>query len=282
MKTPVRPSALVLRPAALVAVSVMAILVVPVIARADLPAAPHRIVLAGLHRPVAHVAHSFASAFRSAHDHGRQVHVHEHSRGVHGLRWSLCDGEFHSNCGVSSDDLRDAIGASHRHGRILWIAQGGDEWVIRDRALIQRARTSVEPMDRLGKEMGRIGGEMGRIGAQQGRFGAELGRLGARQGELGARLALLELRGDDDDPAIEREAAGIEREMDELSRRQEELEGRKDSSLDGRMADLGQRMDALGERMEMLSQRAERELKALLKEAIASRKVERAGHRVDL
>jgi hypothetical protein len=274
MKAAARSLAVVRRQAALVVLSVTAIIVVPAVARAAHHAETHQAVLTGLHRPVAHVAHSFARAFQGRHEHARQVHVHKHSRGVDGFRWSLRDGEFHSNCGVSTEELRDVIEAPGARGSFLWISQDGDEWVIRDRALIQQARGSVEPMERLGKEMGRLGGEMGRLGAQQGRFGAEMGRLGARQGVLGARLALLELR-DEDDPAIEREAAAIEREMDELSRRQDELDGRQDTSVEGRMDDLGAQMDRLGDQMEQLSQRAERESRALAKEAITSRRAER-------
>jgi hypothetical protein len=282
MKTPARPSPGVLRQAALVALSVMAIIIVPVVARAACHAETHPIVFHGPQQPVVLAAHSFAGAFQAPHAHGRRARVHQHSWDERRFRWSLRDGEFHSSCGVSAEDLRDVIGAPGGHGSLLWISQDGEEWVIRDRSLIQRARGSVEPMERLGAEMGRLGGEMGRLGAQQGRFGAELGRLGARQGVLAARLALLELREDDDDPAIEREAAAIEREMDDLSRRQDEFDRRQDSSLESRMDDLGEQMEELGHRMEQLSQRAERELKALVKEAIASRKAERAGHLGDL
>ncbi len=282
MKTPARPRSSVRRQVAFAALSVLAIIAVPVVARAACGAQTHRIALPGRHQVDAHVANpSFqgAHASRGAHGHGRQARVHEHSPGVDGFRWSLHDGEFRSNCGVSPGELQDAIGSVGRGGDFLWISQDGDEWLIRDRALIQRARVSVEPMERLGKEMGRLGGEMGRLGAQQGRFGAELGRLGARQGALAARLALLEIRDHDDDPAIEREIAALEREVEELSRRQDSsVEGRMDE-VGAQMDDLGGQMDQLGDRMEELSRRAARELKALAKDAIASRRAERVGHR---
>ena len=281
MKTPARSFALVRWQAALVALSALAIIVVPVVARAVGHAGAHRIVFAGHDQPVAHVAHSSAHVFHGRETHGWNDLRHEHSPGVNGFCWGLRDGAFRSNCGVSDEELQDAIEARGIRGSFLWISQDGDEWVIRDRALVARARASVEPMQQLGKEMGRLGGEMGQLGAQQGRFGAEMGRLGARQGVLAARLALLELRDDDDDPAIERETAAIEREMDELSRRQDEFEGRRESSVDGRMDDLGEKMDGLGERMEQLSQRAARELRALAREAIASRRAERFGDRGD-
>ena len=282
MKTPARSFAFVRRQAALVALSVLAIIVVPVVARAACHADTPRNVFVGLHQPFVHVTHSFAHAFRGRHAHDQHADVHEHSWSKDRFRWSLRDGEFRSNCGASTEELRDVSEAQDGRGSFLWISQDGDEWVIRDRALIQRARGSVEPMQRLGKEMGRLGGEMGRLGAQQGRFGAEMGRLGARQGVLAARLALLELRDEDDDPAVEREAAAIERDMDELSGQQEEFEGRQDSSVDGRMDDLGEQMDELGSQMDQLSQRADRELRALAKEAIASRKAERVGGRAGL
>jgi hypothetical protein len=274
MKTPDRSLAPLRRRVALAVLALLAVVVSPVAARAAGHAEAHRIVIAGHDQPACHVAHSPACAIHGHVTHGQHDLRHEHSPGVNGLCWGLRDGAFRSNCGVSHEDLQDAIEARGIRGSFLWISQDGDEWIIRDRALIARARASVEPMQRLGNEMGRLGGEMGQLGAQQGRFGAEMGRLGARQGMLAARLAVLGLR-DEDDPAVEREAEAIEREMDELSRQQDAFEGRRESSAEGRMDDLGEKMDELGERMEQLSQRAERELRALAREAIASRRAER-------
>jgi hypothetical protein len=285
MNTPARPPAFLRCQATFVAVAVLAFLAVPMAARAAHRNDPLQLFLAGLHRPVVHLAHVSAHVPHVPHvqaGHARHDVRHVHSPGDDGFRWSLHDGEFRSNCGVSTGELRDVIEALGGRGTFLWISQDGDEWVIRDRALVQRARGSVEPMERLGKEMGRLGEEMGRIGARQGRFGAEMGRLGARQGVLGARLALLQLRDDDDDPAIEREADAIEREMEELSRQQDGFEGRQESLDGGRMDDLGERMGELGDQMEQLAGRAKRELKALVKEAIASRRAERVRGRLGL
>jgi len=279
MKTPARSLTSACHSAALLALSAAAIIIVPVAARAACHAETHRIVLPGLHRPVARAARSFAHSFRVSRDHRRHAVVREHVRDERRFRWSLRDGGFNSNCGFSTGERRDVIGAESDGGSVLWISQDGEDWVIRDRAMIQRARGSLEPMNELGREMGRLGGEMGVIGARQGRFGAEMGRLGGRQGALAARLAVLELRQDDDDPAIERKSAEIEREMEELSRRQNELGERQDESVGGRMEELGAQMEELGSRMEQASRHAERELRELLKDAIASRRAERAGHR---
>ncbi len=288
MQTPARSPALVRRQAALTFLPVLALLAVPPVARAADPVCTPRIVLSGHHQPVAHVAHvahavraSVRSSLRhAAHRHG-VAPVHRHSWSEDGFRWSLYDGTSRSTTGASDEEIRDVIAARGAHSSFLWFSQDGQRWVVRDPALVARAHESIEPMERLGKEMGRLGGEMGQLGARQGRFGAEMGRLGARQGALAARLALLELR-DYDDPGIEREIAAIERKMDELSRRQDEFSRRQESLGGERMDELGDRMGELGDRMERLAERAERELKALAKEAISSRKAERLGDRGDL
>jgi hypothetical protein len=227
------------------------------------------------------VAHSPVLAGHRTHAHSSPWFDSDHGPGDRdGFGWAIFDGKLQSRAGSVDkhrwDAFQDLFERNHRP--LVWFRLDGQEWIIQDPALVARARGSVEPMERLGREMGRLGGEMGQLGAQQGRFGAEMGRLGARQGALAARLALLELRGEDD-PAAEREADAIEREMDELSRRQDAFEGRHDSSVEGRMEDLGEKMDELGERMEQLSRRAERELRALAKEAIASRRAERFAGR---
>lgn len=207
MHTTSRTHTPTLRLTAVVALTVLALLAIPMAARAAGRVCSPGIVLAGRLWPVAGVPHS--SHVLAAHRH-RLAPLHDHLASDDGFRWSLYDGETHSTCGASDEEIRDVVGAIGGDQNLLWFSSDGERWVIRDRALVGRAHAGIQPMQQLGQEMGRIG-------ARQGIIGAERGRLGARQGTLATRLAMLRLR-DDDDPAIEREAGAIERELRALAK----------------------------------------------------------------
>ncbi len=79
----------------------------------------------------------------------------------------------------------------------VWFTDDGREYVITDRALVERARTLCEPLSSIGGEMGRVGARMGEHGARIGAVGGRLGALGGRLGGLSAQLATRDLsRGD--------------------------------------------------------------------------------------
>ena len=199
-----------------------------------------------------------------------------------GFRWAVIDGR--SDCmgdGVD-DDVREALAGEARSGGapVLWLRLDGEDWVVRDRALVDRAGRLLQPMRDLGKQMGALGGEMGTLGAEQGRHGAEAGRLAARQAALAVRLALAGPT-DDGDALGERERLALQRKRLELSRERAGVErslARAEArELGERMGELGRRMEELGRRMRVLGRRAERGMRELAREAIAARKAERFG-----
>jgi hypothetical protein len=285
MQTPARPTPHAGRRAALAALAVLALVLSPLAVRAAHgPHAHGADAVAGLHHPVATVARAAAHACQAAahvclpasHSrHAERSWTMDSDEDEDGFRWSFYDGATRSTCGASDDGVRELARSIGGGQSFLWVSRDGDEWLIRDRALVERARASIDPMRRLGKEMGRIGGRQGALGARQGHFGAELGRLGAAQGRLGARLALLSLREDDEDVTGERERDRIHAGMRDLERQMREVERRMHAQGDGGMAELGRRLGELGGRMGELSRRADRELRQLSDEAVSSGRARR-------
>ncbi|HEX6038259.1 M56 family metallopeptidase [Longimicrobium sp.] len=188
----------------------------------------------------------------------------------------------------SSRDVERARRLRRGDEPLLWFRYGGQEYVVRDAAVLREVDELWGPVGRIGEEQGRIGEQQGAIGEAQGRIGEQLGRigerqgtLGARQGELGARLGALAARevgdlSDTERRAIEREHEQLETEMRRLDEQMEALDQemrrveRPMDDRDGEMEALGEQMEALGDRMEAAVERAQTGMHALVRRAIES------------
>lgn len=181
---------------------------------------------------------------------------------------------------------------AERHRRagepMLWFRYEGQEYVVRDPAVLREVEALWEPVNRVGEEQGRIGERMGAIGEEQGRIGAQLGEIGARQGELGERLgvlgarqAALSIREIGEIPESERDAIQRERErldvesrevhrqMEAVNAEMREFDGPM-HGRDGAMEALSEEMEALSGRMEAAVERANSGLWTLVRRAIDS------------
>lgn len=208
-----------------------------------------------------------------------------------------------------SGDIADIARARrYQHGDepMIWFRRDGAEWVIDDRALLDRVDELWDPMRRLGAQQAELGTSQAYLGAQQAALGssqAELGQqqaaLAAKQAELGAQMARLAAEvaslsarhyraGEDERATLEEQGRELERrhrEMDdgveELSRQQEELGrqqaalGEQQSALGDRQGALGDQQSALGDQQQRASEEAHRQLEKLLDEAIRSGKARR-------
>jgi bla regulator protein BlaR1 len=91
-----------------------------------------------------------------------------------------------------SGDTRDIERARRlRQGNeaLLWLRDGGQEYVIRDPAILKQVDTAWKPVEELGEAQGKLGGQQGELGRHQGELGAQQGVLGTRQGALSVREA---------------------------------------------------------------------------------------------
>jgi bla regulator protein blaR1 len=177
-----------------------------------------------------------------------------------GDSWVLLYGNGSSTMSGSIDSIQKVkrLRGSSKED-ILWYRHDGKEYVVRDAAVLERAKEIFRPQMELGAKQGELGGRQGALGAKQ-------GALGAKQGALGAEIAALAVKGiggdGEDDPDLEKRQEEIDRQQKELGRQQAEL-GRQQAALGKQQAELGRQQAAATEK-------AEKELRALMEQAIRS------------
>jgi len=201
----------------------------------------------------------------------------------------------------SSDDIAIARRLQHNGERLLWVRRGGEEWVVRDPALLSRIDELFAPVRELGQKQAELGGKQAELGAMQAQLGAQQAQLGAQQAtfgsqqatisaqqaQLNARQAVLSARqytaSDSEREGLENERRELERSMRDLEhqvrqlgeqqndfgRMQHELGGHQ-NELGGKQNELGDLQNELGRRMQKASEEAERAMGQFLDEAIRS------------
>lgn len=156
-----------------------------------------------------------------------------------------------------------------RHGQpVFWFRDGGDEFWVTDRAIVDEARRATARVQALGQEMGKVGAEMGRHGAAMGRLGGRMGSIGARVGMVEMRIASSNLSSEDRER--QREKLGeLRDQLDDLQRQMDSEQGeheRSQRALSRRMSALSAEHEAAlreaRERLRELASRARREGKA--------------------
>ena len=154
-------------------------------------------------------------------------------------------GDHNMNCGnVPGVGLTSEKNSGREDS--IWFRVDGQNWVVRDRAVVSEA-------NRLLQEVWDLGEKQGALGAKQGKLGAEQGMLGAEQARIGMKQAAAALSAEPVEDVSARQA--------ELGERQAEL-GRKQSALGEQQGELGKRMGlAMTEAKEGLSRLLEKSIK---------------------
>lgn len=182
-----------------------------------------------------------------------------------GFSWAVLD----ENDEMTGESMNTSIRryAVRRGEPFFWFREDGDEFIVRDRALVAQARAAVEPMKEIGQEMGKVGGEMGRHGARMGRIGGKMGAVGARMGALQTRLALSE------GSAASR--ARLRAELEEMRGEMDRLRVEMDASRDVDQEPLRQRMAELSVRQKAALREARTKLREIAARARREGKAER-------
>jgi hypothetical protein len=152
---------------------------------------------------------------------------------------------------------------------------GDDRYVIRDRALLEKALRIMEPVQTLGRRQGELGGrqsQVGRqqslIGAKQARVGRLQGEVGRRQGELAREIAFRQVRDVDTDD-LERMQQDLETQMRRLEVMQEGL-SRQQSAFAEKQEPLASDQRRYGQQMQDASKRMSEDMERFVREAIRS------------
>ncbi len=182
--------------------------------------------------------------------------------------WALLDEDGNST-GENMNSRRVRSGARTGEAR-FWFVDQGDEYVVRDHALVEEVREATRPLCELGQQMGEVGSEMGRNGTRMGRIGGKMGQIGARMGAVQARLAnrgsSRAARAD-----IDAQMAALRAEMDKL-RAQMDAEHR---DHDGGQQELSKRMSELSAQQQQALKEARIKVREIAARARREGKAER-------
>ncbi|HSL85284.1 MAG TPA: M56 family metallopeptidase, partial [Thermoanaerobaculia bacterium] len=158
----------------------------------ELPEPPARIAARAPEAPLPPKAPEAPRPPRAPEPPGETVSAHSWGWTGDGDAWALVDGSSHVWMSGSYRNMERARRIQSETGEpVLWIGRDRREYVIRDRATIERVKEILEPQRELGRQQGELGAEQGELGGRQGELGARQGERGARQGELGAQQARL-------------------------------------------------------------------------------------------
>ncbi|MEO6927388.1 MAG: M56 family metallopeptidase, partial [Rhodanobacter sp.] len=151
--------------------------------------------------------------------------------------FALFDGSSKITINGSNADL-DAVRKLHATNKsMLWFRRGDHAYLIRDKAMLERASRIYAPVTELARQQGELAGQQGAsagrqagLAAQDAAFAQQQAALGRQQAELAARLTT-------------REAAGSDQQarQSELDARQHEMDAAR-AQLDKRHAELDARL----------------------------------------
>ena len=143
----------------------------------------------------------------------------------------------------STSDLDRARALRAGREAMLYVRQGGAEYVVRDAATLRRADAIFEPQRAMGARQAELGSRQAALGSRQAALGAQQAALGARQAN-----------------ATPRQAVELGRQQDALGRQQDALGRQQDA--------LGRQQDALGREQDRLGREAQARFRALIADAI--------------
>ena len=173
---------------------------------------------------------------------------------------------FDGDTVLMSGTTQDIAEAHQLHASgepMLWFRRGDKSYVIRDPAVLARAKAIYAPVTELGHAQGALGRQQGALGHQQGQLGRQQGALGRQQGELAMEQVRLEGSKD-----REQRMASLHTRQDTLQR-QQELLGEQQQALGRQQEALGKQQQALGDRQHDAAEKARRAMDKLLDEALA-------------
>lgn len=189
--------------------------------------------------------------------------------GEQDFAWAVLDA---GNVMVIDGGEPDHVRAHARHGQpLFWFRDGGDEFWVTDRALVDEARRATARVQALGREMGKVGAEMGR-------HGAAMGRMGGRVGSINARLAMMEARlaanTDLSTAELEHQRDMLHEMRDQLRELQDELGGEQSAHARSQR-ELSRRMSRLSAQHEAALSEARAKLRDIAHRARQQGKAER-------
>lgn len=164
-------------------------------------------------------------------------------------------------------------------GDFIWFQLDEKSYIIRDQAMIDRARQFWLPEQELGKKQEALGKQQAALGKQQEALGKKQSEVQVRIPDMSAQLDKLKAELQQLGPGATQDQLGhIQSEIGELQSRMGELQsqagaqqsklGEQQSVLGAQQGKLGEQQGELGRQQSELAREAQRKMRQLLDEAI--------------
>jgi hypothetical protein len=166
-------------------------------------------------------------------------------------------------------------------GDLIWFKHEGKEYVIRDRATIDRALELYEPIHELGAQQDELGKQQDELGKQQDALGDQMEEVKVKIPDMTADLDRIKerMREIAEKGGTQSEIGDLQSELGELQSRIGEIQsqagheqskiGRQQGELGRRQGELGRRQGELGRKQGELSRKATQQVESILDDARA-------------
>ncbi len=160
------------------------------------------------------------------------------------LGWAIVSGGDN----ITMSDAQDARSIEKLKAEFgpefLYIRSGGDRYVVRDRALMKRAKDAARPMEEAGREIGEAVSAQVEQALGGSRDARDQARLARRIASLSRRIARLERRGESTED-LEKELDRLQRQLDDLAddSRDEHASSREERARSDRTEEASARLN---------------------------------------
>lgn len=183
----------------------------------------------------------------------------------------------------TENDLAAARALQRGDQPLLWMRRGGAAYVVRDRALLQRAKDTYAPMGEMARAQGQMAGRQGELAGRQSGLAARNSALAARRIQLDSeRMAIdserqklrLDRQGDNAQAvgiaaSFDGRLKDIDEQLAELDRQRSDID-REQAELNRRQADLSRQQADMSRHEREVAQQVQQQLDRLIDEAVAS------------
>ena len=129
--------------------------------------------------------------------------------------WAIMSGGNSTTSDVEDQEALDKLKEEYGGDDFLFLREGDDRYVIRDRGLIERAQRAVKPVNEAGRELGEAVSEQVHLALGTSKDARERARLGRSIGRLSREIARAARRGDDTED-LERGRDKLQRQLDDM------------------------------------------------------------------
>ncbi|WEN15833.1 M56 family metallopeptidase [Rhodanobacter sp. AS-Z3] len=193
--------------------------------------------------------------------------------------FALFDGNSTITINGSNADLDTVKKLQAANKSMLWFRRGNEAYLIRDKAMLERASRIYAPVTALARQQGELAGQQGAIAgrqaglaAQDAAFAQQQAMLAGQQAKLAARVATDEANGSNQQSELDAQRARMDAAQAQLDKHQAEMDARlgaQQKELEAQQAGFEKQQQAMDDEQQKAQKTASQSMSQLLDEALA-------------